>query len=88
MLWNLYIYINALKSTYLYFKRWKVLTFYLDGSRGIYTLWTLLFLEKEKTILMGDKCLLHIINKIINILSLLRNLVYTYEYEHDYLSCL
>jgi hypothetical protein len=82
MLWNLYIFINTLKSTYIYFKRWKILTFYLDGSGGIYTLWTLLFLEKKRLkslllseILMENKYFLHIINEIVNIVGLLRKLV-------------
>jgi hypothetical protein len=31
--------------------------------------------------LMGDKYLLHIINEIINMVSLLKDLLYTYEYR-------
>jgi len=78
-----------LKSIYLYLKRWKVLTFYLDDSEGIYTPWILLFSEKGWTespmllaTLMGDKYILHIINEIVSMMSLLRDTVYTYEYRH------
>jgi hypothetical protein len=41
--------VNTLKSIYFYLKRWKVMTLYLDGSRGIYTTWTLSFSKKGKT---------------------------------------
>ena len=32
--------------------------------------------------LIGDKYILHIINEIISMMSLLRDTVYTYEYRH------
>jgi HJR/Mrr/RecB family endonuclease len=41
MLWNLYVFILRYEI--------KMLIFYLDGSRGIYTVWTLLFSEKRIT---------------------------------------
>jgi hypothetical protein len=40
------------------------------------------------TILIEDKYLLHIINEIVSIIGLLRELVYTYKYKHDGLSYL
>jgi len=38
--------------------------------------------------LMRDKYILHIINKIRSMVDPLRDLIYTYEYKHDGLSCL
>ena len=68
--------VNALKSIYLYLKRWKVLTFYLDGSRVFIPLEPCCFQRSEglesslfSTILTGDKYFLHVINEIASIYS-------------------
>jgi hypothetical protein len=69
--------------------------FYLNGSRVFIPPKPCCFQRSEglenslfSMILTGDKYFLHVINEIANIVGLLKNLIYTYKYKHDDLSCL
>jgi hypothetical protein len=66
---------------------------YLDDLEGVYTLWTLLFLEKRRiekpyvfsSINEGQISLTYI-NETINMVGTLRDLVYTYKYREIIIS--
>jgi hypothetical protein len=66
---------------------------YLDDLEGVYTPWTLLFLEKRRiekpcvfsSINEGQISLTYI-NETINMVGTLRDLVYTYKYREIIIS--